>query len=118
MTTTARYHLYIHHRELKTSKTLVIGGASVPSLEEDPRRVGFMAGQADSIRTRASWHDDDKTLILTTEMKLETSQGFFPFSAVSSYRLSGDGMTLTVTETRPTRESAEPTRIFIYRRII
>ncbi|MCI0512799.1 hypothetical protein L0128_06275 [candidate division KSB1 bacterium] len=117
-TTTARYQLYLHHRELKTSKTLVIGGAFVPSLEADPRRVGFMGGKTDSIRTRASWQEDGKALILTTEMMLETSQGLYPFSAVCHYRLSEDKMTLIVTETRPTRESPDPTRIFVYRRII
>ncbi len=118
MTTTARYHLYIHHRELKTSKTLVIGGPAVPSLEEDPRRLGFMAGEADSIHTRASWHEDGKTLILTAEMNLQTSQGFFPFSAVHHYRLSEDGMTLIVTETHSTRESPAPTRVFVYHRVL
>lgn len=117
-TTTARYHLYLHHRELKTSKTLVIGGAPVASLEEDPRRVGFMAGQTDSIRTRAGWSEDGKALILTLEMTLQTSQGNFPFSAVNRYVLSEDRMTLTVTETRPTRESPAPTRIFVYRRVL
>ncbi len=118
MTTTARYTLYIHHRELRTSKTMIIGGPAVASLEDLPRRLEFLAGSTDSIRTSARWHENGKHLLLTTEMNLATSQGFFPFTCNYEFALSTDGMTLTVTETRPTRPSQTPRSIFVYNRIL
>jgi len=116
LTTMVRYSLYIHHRELRTAKTLIIGGPAVASLEELPRRMGFLAAQTDSIYTRANWTDDGKTLTLTAEMNLQTSQGFFPMTTTNTFALSADGMTLTVTERRLTRESDDPTAVYVYRR--
>lgn len=118
MTTTVRYTLYTHHRELRTSKTLRIGGPAVASLEELPRRMGFIAGQTDSIRTRATWHTDGKTLLLSSDMTLQTSQGSFPVTSENEYSLSVDGMTLTVTEKRSTRADQKPTAIYVYQRIL
>jgi hypothetical protein len=103
---------------MRTSKTMIIGGPAVASLEDLPRRLEFLAGSADSIQTRARWHGDGKNLILTTEMNLATSQGYFPFTSDFEYSLSTDGMTLTVTETRPTRTSKTPRTIFVYNRVL
>jgi hypothetical protein len=116
--TTVRYSLYVHHRELRTARTLVIGGPTVASLEELPRRMEFLAGQADSIRTRAEWDQDGKTLLLTSDMILETSQGFSPLTTTSRFALSEDAMTLTVTEHRLSRKSQEPTTRYVYRRVL
>lgn len=118
ITTTFRYNLYIHHRELKTTKTLIIGGAPVKSPEDLTRRMGYLAAKADSITTCAKWNDDGKTLILINDMNLETSQGFYPISSSSEYTLSPDGMSLTVTERRSSRQSDVPVAILIFRRIL
>ncbi|NLP11949.1 hypothetical protein GX408_16230 [bacterium] len=118
ITTTARYSLYVHHRELKTAKTLVIGGPAVGSLEELPRRMEFLAAQTDSIRTRAEWDPDGKTLVLTSDMMLQTSQGFSPLTTTSRFTLSEDAMTLTVSEHRLSRKSPQATARYIYRRVL
>jgi len=118
ITTTMRYSLYVHHRELKTTKTLVIGGPAVGSLEELPRRMEFLAAQTDSIHTRAEWSEDGKTLLLTSEMILQTSQGSAPMTTTSRFVLSEDAMTLTVTEHRLSRKSPEPTARYVYRRVL
>jgi len=118
ITTTVRYSLYVHHRELRTAKTLVIGGPAVGSLEELPRRMEFLAAKTDSIRTRAEWDPDGKTLLLTSDMILETSQGFSPLTTASRFVLSEDAMTLTVTERRLSRKSQAPTARFVYRRVL
>ncbi len=117
LTTTVRYSLYIHHREMRTSKTMVIGGPAVASLEELPRRMGFIAGQTDSLLTRAQWKDE-KTLLLISDMTLQTSQGSFPVTSVSEFALSVDGMTLTVTEKRNTRQDQKPTAVYVYQRVL
>ncbi|HEX9974267.1 MAG TPA: hypothetical protein VGD14_19515, partial [bacterium] len=117
-TTTVRYNLYIHHRELKTTKILVIGGAAVKSPEELTRRMGYLAAKTDSITTHASWDADGTTLILISYMNLETSQGFYPISCTSEYKLSPDGMTLTVTERRSFRQSDIPPAIFVFQRVL
>jgi hypothetical protein len=118
ITTKALEERYIHHRELKTSKTLVIGGAGVATPEEMTRRMGYSAGWSDSIVTSAAWKPDGVTLVLTASLDLETSQGSFPSTSTSEYALSSDRMMLTVTERRSTRGSAEPVAVFVYRRIL
>lgn len=118
ITTTMHYSLYVHHRELKTAKTLVIGGPAVGSLEELPRRMEFLAAQTDSIRTRAEWDQDGKMLLLTSDMILQTSQGSSPLTSTSRFVLSEDAMTLTVTEHRLSRKSQEPTTRYVYRRVL
>jgi len=118
MTTTALEQRYVHHRQLKTSKTLVIGGAAVGSLEEMTRRMGYSAGWSDSIVSSAAWKADGVTLAVTASLNLETSQGKFPASSTSEYMLSTDLMTLTVTERRATRHSTEPVVLFVYRRVL
>jgi hypothetical protein len=118
MTTTALEQRYVHHRQLKTSKTLVIGGAAVGSPEEMTRRMGYSAGWSDSIVSSAAWKPDGVTLVVTLSLNLETSQGNFPATSTSEYVLSTDLMTLTVTERRATRQSPEPAVIFVYHRIL
>jgi hypothetical protein len=44
MTATALEVGYLHHRRLKTSKTLLIGGPPISSPEEVTRRMGYSAG--------------------------------------------------------------------------
>jgi hypothetical protein len=118
MTTTALEARYVHHRQLKTSKTLVIGGAAVGSPEEMTRRMGYSAGWSDSIVSSAAWKADGTTLEVTTLLNLESSQGRFPVTSTSEYVLSTDLMTLTVTERRATRQSPEPAVVFVYRRVL
>gem|GEM_PF-919329 len=118
MTTTALEQRYVHHRQLKTSKMLVIGGAAVGSPEEMTRRMGYSAGWSDSIVSSAVWKPDGVTLVVTSLLNLETSQGTFPATSTSEYVLSTDLMTLTVTERRATRQSPEPAVIFVYHRVL
>jgi hypothetical protein len=118
LTTTALYYRFIHHRELKTTKTLVIGGEPVVSLEERTRRMGHQAAWSDSISTRAQWHDDRESLIFDTEVTMETSQGTFPISSRSTFRLADGGMTLIVEEWRSSREGEDPATVFVYRKVL
>jgi hypothetical protein len=118
VTTTAVEPRYMHHREQRTSKTMVIGGPPVPSLEEMTRRMGYSAGWSDSILSSAAWKADGQTLVVTTQLRLQTSQGEFPSTSVSEFSLSPDGMTLTVQERRHTRTSSTPVTVFVYRRIV
>ena len=118
ITTSAIEPRYIHHRDMKTTKTLVIGGPGVPSQEEMTRRMGYSAGWSDSILTSAKWKDDGQTLLVTTLLQLETSQGVFPATSTSEYVLSDGGMTLTVTERRATRRTADPVAQYVYRRVL
>jgi hypothetical protein len=117
-TTIAREDRYVHHRRLKTSKTLVIGGPSVRSAEEMTRRMGYSGGWSDSVESSAAWKDDGKTLEVTTMLNLETSQGRFPVTSRSEYALSTDLMTLTVTERRITRRSNDPAVVLVFRRVL
>lgn len=118
ITTKALEPRYIHHRELKTTKTLVIGGTGVAGPEEMTRRLGYSAGWSDSVVTSAAWKTGGKALILTTSLNLQTSQGSSLSTSVSEVDLSTDGMTLTVTERRSTRESKEPVTVFVYQRVL
>lgn len=116
ITTTAREHRYIHNRERTTVKTMVIGGPAVATREEMTRRMGYSGGWSDSIISSAAWKDDGVTLRVTTMLSLETSQGRHPSTATSDLTLSADGMTLTVTERRLTRQTDEPVAVYVYRR--
>ncbi len=116
ITTTAFEPRYVHHRRLKTSKTLVIGGAAVLSAEEMTRRMGYSGGWSDSIMSSARWKTDGTTLEVETLLNLETSQGRSPVTSMSEYTLSTDLMTLTVIERRSTRQSTDPVTFFVYRR--
>jgi hypothetical protein len=118
MTTTAVEPRYVHHREQRTSRTLVIGGHAVASMEDMTRRMGYSAGWSDSVMCSAAWKADGRTMVLTTELRLQTSQGEFPSTSVNEFSLSPDGMTLTVQEWRTTRESAVPVTMFVYRRVL
>ncbi|MGB2958455.1 MAG: GxGYxYP domain-containing protein [Bacteroidota bacterium] len=118
LTTTALYYRFIHHRELKTTKTLVIGGEPVASLEERTRRMGHQAAWSDSISTRARWDEDGKRLIFVTDVTLETSQGTIPVSSRSTFRLADGGMTLIVEEWRSSRDGEDPATIFVYRKVL
>jgi len=118
MTTTALEQRYVHHRQLKTTKTLLIGGAAVGSPEEMTRRMGYSAGWSDSVVSSAAWKPDGVTLVVTSLLNLETSQGSFPATSTSEYKLSTDLMTLTVTERRATRQSPEPAVVFVYHRVL
>ncbi len=117
-TTTAQEDRYVHHSRLKTTKSLVIGGPSVRSPEEMTRRMGYSGGWSDSIESSAAWKADGTTLEVTTLLHLETSQGSFRVTSKSSYVLSTDLMTLTVSERRDTRTSGEPAVVFVYRRVL
>ncbi|MCK5574022.1 MAG: hypothetical protein KAJ12_14725 [Bacteroidetes bacterium] len=118
LTTTALYYRFVHHRELKTTKTLVIGGDPVPSLEERTRRMGHQAAWSDSISSRALWDEDGTSLLVITDVAMETSQGTIPISSTSSFHLTDGGMTLIVEEWRSSRESEEPATVFVYRKIL
>jgi len=116
ITTTAIYTRFIHHRRLKTTKTLVIGGDAVASLEERTRRMGYLAAWTDSISSRARWAEDGRGLLVETDFQAETARGRAPVSSVSSWKLEDGGMTLRVDERRSTRDSQSPVTTFVYRR--
>jgi hypothetical protein len=118
LTTTALENRYVHHRRQQTSKTLVIGGGPVGSLEEMTRRMGYSAGWSDSMVSSAAWGGDGRTLVVSSQITLETSQGTFPVTVMSEYTLSTDLMTLSVVEHRSTRRSEEPAVLFVYRRVL
>lgn len=118
VTTTALEGRYTHHRKMATTRILVIGGPPVRSQEEITRRLGFLGGFSDSISSKASWAGDGKTLVINTALNLATSQGKFPATSSSEYALSEGGMTLTVTERRSTRQSAEPAVVYVYTRVL
>jgi hypothetical protein len=118
MTTIAREARYVHHRELRSSKTLVIGGMAVRSAEEVTRRMGYSSGWSDSIECSATWKEDGTTLVVQTLTTLETSQGTHRVTTTSEYTLSTDLMSLTVREWRSTRTLADPVTIYVYRRVL
>jgi hypothetical protein len=118
ITTTAIEPRYVHHRELTTSRALEIGGPAIRSPEEMTRRMGYSAGWSDSVLTSVAWRPDGRTLVLTTLLNLETSQGRSAATSVSEYSLSTDQMTLTVNERRTTRESTEPVVVLVFRRVL
>jgi len=118
VTTTALEGRYTHHRRMATTKSLIIGGPAVSSQEEMTRRLGYLAGWSDSISSSASWKEDGVTLLVKTKLALATSQGNFPATSTSEYSLSEGGMTLTVAESRSTRQTGEPVALFVYRRIL
>jgi len=116
VTTTAIYTRFIHHRRLRTTWNLVIGGEPVRSLEERTRRMGYLAAWADSLTTSARWGEDGSTLVQVTSFVAETAQGTAPVSSESLWRLEDGGMTLVVEERRLTRDSSAPVTVFVYRR--
>jgi hypothetical protein len=116
VTTTAVYTRFIHHRRLTTTKTLVIGGEPVRSLEERTRRMGYLAAWADSISTSARWGENRSTLVVTTELQAQTAQGVAPVRSESTWRLEDGGMTLVIEERRLMRDSPAPVTTFVYRR--
>ena len=118
ITTRAIEERYVHHRELKTTRTLVIGGPATATPEDMTRRMGYSAGWSDSIVSTAAWKPDGVTLVVTALLNLETSQGSFPSISTSEYALSTNWMTLTVTERRSTRGSTEPVAVFVYQRVL
>jgi hypothetical protein len=118
ITTTALEGRYTHHRRMATTRSLIIGGPPVRSQEEMTRRLGYLAGWSDSIASSASWKGDGKTLRITTNLDLATSQGHFPSISTSEYSLSEGGMTLTVNEWRSTRQTDDPAVVYVYRRIL
>jgi hypothetical protein len=118
ITTTAREGRYVHHRELRTTKTLAIGGAAVAGAEEVTRRMGYSSGWSDSILTSASWKNDGTTLLMKTAADVETSQGRHQIITTGEYLLSTDLMTLTVKEWRTTRTDGEPVTVYVYRRVL
>jgi hypothetical protein len=116
VTTTAIYTRFIHHRRLRTSKSLVIGGEPVRSLEERTRRMGYLAAWTDSITTSARWGEDGASLVVSTEFLAETAQGTHPVTSESIWRMEDGGMTLVVEERRATRDDPAPVTLFVYRR--
>jgi hypothetical protein len=118
ITTTAREPRYIHHRELTTTKTLVIGGGSVSSPEEMTRRMGFSGGWSDSIISRAAWNADTTRLVITTQLSLATSQGRAISTSTTIYALSEGGMTLTAEEGRSTRTTPDPVNVLVFTRVL
>ena len=118
ITTTAREPRYIHHRELTTTKRMVIGGPGVASPEEMTRRMGFSGGWSDSVVSRAEWNATGTALLVVTQLTLETSQGTFPSVSTSEYSLSDGGMTLTVQERRSTRTTPEPAVVLVFTRML
>lgn len=118
ITTRAIQTRYIHHRELRNTRTFVIGGDAITSPEDMTIRMGHSGGWSDSTVSRAAWKADGATLLVTASLNLETSQGTFPSTSTSEYALSADWMTLTVTERRSTRSSNEPVAVFVYHRVL
>lgn len=117
LTTTCSYHRMIHHRDLKTHIPLTIGGRAVTVPEWRTRRMGYMSAWGDSLQMQAHWTDTD-TLVLTSEMMVETSQGIAGMKSTLDFHLSKDRMTLTVLERRQTRESSEPVTRFVFKRVL
>ena len=118
LTTTARENRYIHHRERTTTKRMIIGGEGVASPEEMTRRMGYSGGWSDSVVTSAAWGTDGTTLLVTTALTLQTSQGMFATTSRSEYALSEGGMTLTVRERRDTRSSQDPALVLVFTRVL
>lgn len=118
ITTTAREPRYIHHRELTTTKAMVIGGPGVVTPEEATRRLGFSGGWSETITSRAAWNREGTKLLVTTELMLQTSQGTSPSTSVSEYSLSEGGMTLTVEERRSTRKDTEPVTVLVFTKVL
>jgi hypothetical protein len=118
ITTTAREARYVHHRELRTTKTLIIGGPAVTGAEEVTRRMGYSSGWSDTIRTSARWNADASALLVKTVAEVETSQGSHQIVTEGEYTLSIDLMTLTVKEWRTTRTDREPVTVYVYRRVL
>ena len=112
----AFYSRFIHHRELKNEKTMIIGGDPVITRENRTRRMKHLAAWTDEISTRAKWDTDGKTLLLITECDAETYQGTARIICTAKCRLSSDNMTLTIEEYRSTREGNEPVTVFVYQR--
>jgi hypothetical protein len=118
ITTTAHESRYIHHRDLTTTKTIVIGGKSVTTPEEMTRRMGFSGGWSDSIISKAAWNPDGTRLLITAHLSLATSQGKSTSTSTSEYSLSEGGMTLTVEERRSTRTKAEPVTVLVFTKVL
>jgi hypothetical protein len=118
ITTTAREHRYIHHRELTTTKSMVIGGPHVATPEEVTRRMGFSGAWSDSIVSRAAWNPEGTKLLVTTDLSLLTSQGASASTSTSEYSLSDGGMTLTVEERRSTRATPDPVTVLVFTRVL
>lgn len=67
------------------------------------RHIGaYMGGDGRKAMT-AAWMDGKRTLRVTADYVLETSQGESPVRSYTEYRLSPDGQTLTVLGLRSTR---------------
>ena len=118
ISTTGLYKRFTHHRELKTTKTLVIGGDPVRTLEDRWRRFGHAAAWGSSAVTRARWGDDGKTLVLISDAEVETSQGTSPLNVRMEFKLSEGGMTLAVTERRSTWGNDDPVSVFVFRKVL
>jgi len=118
ISTKGSYERFTHHRELSTSKSLLIGGPPVRAAEERWRRFGHKAAWADSMSVRARWGEDGKTLHLIMDARVETSQGTSPVTSTNTFSLSDGGMTLTVTERRSSWGGEEPVVILVYRKAL
>jgi len=112
------YKRFTHHRELSTSRSLVIGGPPVQAAEERWRRFGHKAAWVNSVKVRARWGEDGKTLRLVMDAEVETSQGTSPLTSTSEFRLSDGGMTLTVTERRSSWAGEDPVITLVYRKVL
>jgi hypothetical protein len=118
ISTTGLYKRFTHHRELKNTKTLVIGGDAVRAPDDRWRRFGHAAAWASSAVTRARWGDDGKTLVLVSDAEVETSQGTSTLKVRLEFKLSDGGMTLTVTERRSTWGNNDPVSVFVFRKVL
>ncbi|MBN1542160.1 hypothetical protein JW992_08415, partial [candidate division KSB1 bacterium] len=110
------YHRFIHHREWRVERTLKIGGEPIKGLDYHTRRMKHLAAWSDSVTTRAEWAADGQTLRVIAECPVETAQGHSTVTCTDAWRLSTDGMTLTIEEYRDTREGDVPVTVFVYRR--
>jgi len=69
----------------------------------DNRHIGAYLGGGKKETVAAKWLDEGRTLQLNIDMILETSQGDAPVHVMREMRLAEDGMTLTVTQIRSSR---------------
>ena len=109
---------FVHHRELRNTRTLQIGGPAVTVPEDRPRRMGYLAAWSKEVTWQADWAEDGKTLLLKAIYEVETNQGTTVLSSVSHVRMSKDWMTLTISEYRDGRQGNEPATVFVFQRAL
>ena len=108
--------------DLRTTKTIVdLNGPETTSIwpKGDLPVFGYEAvaiGNDQAVKTKAVQGSDKSSLELTTYFTVVVSQGTYDIVLHSYYQLSSDGKTLTVTDTRDSREHGEPV-VYVFHRV-